>query len=143
VATISETDVVVFALLIRMPEIDHRSAKRAAASRQHNARKFELTASDARLAKVAAFRRSWLEKRSLGLADGRSITIVTGRGGRKLLRQGSVRKGQLPRRGKHAAVQQKSTAIWFRWSIHEHDQCDQTSASPQLKILLPIVQPNN
>src|SRR5262245_47155214 len=62
-ATISETGVIVFALLISMPEIDHRSAKWAAAFRQHKARKFEPTASSARLAQVTALRRSWLEKR--------------------------------------------------------------------------------
>jgi hypothetical protein len=72
-----------------MPEIDHRSTKRAAASRQHKARKFEPTASCARLAQVVW--RSWLEKRTLGLADGRFIAITTGRRGRKLLRQDSVR----------------------------------------------------
>jgi hypothetical protein len=89
-ATISETDVVVFARLISMPEIDHRSTKRAAASRQHKARKFEPTASCAKLAQVTALRRSWLEKRTLGLADGRFIAITTGRRGRKLLRQDSI-----------------------------------------------------
>ena len=77
VATISETDVVVFTLLIRMPEIDYGSAKRAAVSRQYNARKFELTALSVRLAQITALRRSWLEKRPLGLADGWFITVVT------------------------------------------------------------------
>ena len=76
-ATISETDVVIFALLIGVPEIDHGSAKWAAASRQHNARKFKLTAWSAGLAQVAALRGSWLEKRPLGLADGWFITVVT------------------------------------------------------------------
>jgi hypothetical protein len=88
-------------------------------------------ASSARLAQVTALWRSWLEKRPLGIADGRFITIVTGRGGRKLLRQCSVRTGQFPCRDKHAAIEQKSTAIWFRWSVHEHASCDQTSASPE------------
>src|SRR5262249_35331191 len=95
-STVSEADIVVFAVLVSMPEIDHRSAKWAATSRQYNARKFELTASSARLAQIAALRGSWLEKRSLGLADGRFITIVTGRGGCTLLRQGSVRTGRMP-----------------------------------------------
>src|SRR6516165_12213847 len=103
-------------------EIDHRSAKRVAASRHRNARKFKLTASSARLAQVVALRRSWLEKRPLGLADGRFIPIVTGRGRRKLLGQGSARTGQFPRRCKNAAVEQKSTAIGFQWSVHQHDQ---------------------
>ena len=94
-ATISETDVVVLAFVIGMPEIDHRSAKRAAASRQHKARKFEPMASSARLAQVTALRRSRLEKRPLRLADGRFIAITTGRRGRKLL-QDSVRKGIVP-----------------------------------------------
>ena len=56
-ATISETDVVVLVFIIGMPEIDHRSAKRAAASRQHKARKFKGAASSARLAQVTALRR--------------------------------------------------------------------------------------
>src|SRR6266566_6499605 len=106
-ATISETDVVVFALVIGMPEIDHRCAKRAAASRQHKARKFKGTASSARLAQVTALRRSWLEKRPLGLADRRLIAIVKGRCGRKLLRQDSVRTGQFRPSGKDAGVEQK------------------------------------
>src|SRR5215831_16000781 len=92
-ATISETDVVVFALLISMPEIDHCSTKLAAASRQHKARKFEPAASSAGLAQVTALRRSGLEKRPLRLADGQFIAITTGRRGRKLLRQDSVRTG--------------------------------------------------
>src|SRR5262249_28139804 len=95
-ATISETGVVVFALLISMPEIDHRSAKWAAASRQHKARKFEPTASSARLAQVTALRRSWLEKRPFSLAQRWFIAIATGRRGRKLLRQDSVHTGQFP-----------------------------------------------
>jgi hypothetical protein len=77
VATISETNVVVFALFISMPEIDHRPAKRAAVSRQHKAGKFEPAAFSVRLAQVTALRRSWLEKRPLGLADGRLIAIMT------------------------------------------------------------------
>src|SRR5262249_10953545 len=85
-ASISETDVVVLAFVIGMPEIDHRSAKRAAASRQHKARKFKGTAFSAGLAQVTALRRTWLEKRPLGLADRRLIVIVTERRGRKLLR---------------------------------------------------------
>src|SRR6516164_2281351 len=85
-ATISETDVVVLAFVIGMPEIDYRSAKRAAASRQHKARKFKRAASSARLAQVTALRRSRLEKRPLGLADRRLIAIVTERHGRNLLR---------------------------------------------------------
>jgi hypothetical protein len=109
-ATISETDVVVFALFIGMPEIDHRSTKRAAASRHHNASKFEPTAPSARLAQVAALRRSWLEKRALRLADGRFIAIVTERRGRKLLRRGRFRTGQFPPGGKHPGVEQESSA---------------------------------
>src|SRR5215469_2924409 len=99
-ATISETDVVVFALVIGMPKVDHRCAKRAAASCQHKARKFKGTASSARLAQVTALRRSWLEKRPLGLADCRLMAIVTGRRGRKLLRQDNVRTGQFRPSGK-------------------------------------------
>jgi hypothetical protein len=76
-STISEAGIVVFAFLVSMPEIDHSSAKWAAASRQHNARKFKLTAWSAGLAQVAALRGSWLEKRPLGLADGWFITVVT------------------------------------------------------------------
>ena len=38
---ISKTGAVVFALVIGMPKIDHRSAKRTAAPRQHEAGKFE------------------------------------------------------------------------------------------------------
>src|SRR5262245_65747347 len=113
-ATISETGVVVFALLISMPEIDHRSMKRPAAFRQHKARKFEPTASSARLAQVTALWRSWLEKRPFSLAQRWFIAIATGRRGRKLLRQDRVRTGQFPPRGKHAGVKQKSPASRFR-----------------------------
>jgi MFS family permease len=58
-----------------MPGIDHRSAKRAAASRSTTPESSNW-ASSARLAQVAALRRSWLEKRSLGLADGRIIVAT-------------------------------------------------------------------
>jgi hypothetical protein len=50
VATILETAVVVFAFLIRMPEINHRTLKRTAVSRQDKARKFGSTALGTRLA---------------------------------------------------------------------------------------------
>jgi hypothetical protein len=55
-ATIAETDIVVFALVISMPEVDHRAAKRATASREHKARKFEQTAPGAGHAEVTALR---------------------------------------------------------------------------------------
>ena len=54
-ATISETDVVVFASLISMPEVDYCSAKGVAARGQHKAKKFELTGSRAGRAQVAPF----------------------------------------------------------------------------------------
>jgi hypothetical protein len=114
VATISETGVVVFALLISMPEINHRSTNCAAASRQHEPRKFEVIAFSARLAQITPLRRSWLEKWPLGLADGRFIAIVTRRRRPKLLRQASVCAGQFPSRSKHTGVEQKSTASRFR-----------------------------
>jgi hypothetical protein len=110
VATISETGVVVFALLISMPEIDHRSTNCAAASRQHEPRKFELITFSPRLAQITPLRRSWLEKWPLGLADSWLIAIVTRRRGRKLLRQASVCAGQFPSSSKHAGVEQKSAA---------------------------------
>src|SRR3974390_1202823 len=88
---IAETDIVVLASLIIMPEINHRFAKRPAASRQHKTRKFEATACSTRLPQVTALRRFWLEERSLGLANGRFIAIVTGRRGRQLGAQGCVR----------------------------------------------------
>src|SRR6516225_1644684 len=110
VATISETGVVVFALLISMPEIDHRSSNCAAASRQYEPRKFEVIAFSARFAQITPLWRSWLEKWPLGLVDGRSIAIVTRRRGRKLLRRASVCAGQFPSGSKHAGVEQKSAA---------------------------------
>ena len=117
-ATIPEPDVVVFALLIGMPEIDHRPADCAAVSRQHKPRKFELIALSAGLAQITSLRGFWLEKWSFGLADGRFIAITAGRRGRKLLRQDSVRTGQLPPRSKRAGVEQKSAASWYRQSGH-------------------------
>src|SRR6266480_2213160 len=113
-ATISETDVVVLALVIGMPEIDHRSAKRAAASRQHKARKFERTAPSAGHAEVTTFRRPWLEKRPLSLTDRRFIAVATGRRRRKFLRQDHVRTGKFPSGAKDASVEQKSAASRFR-----------------------------
>jgi hypothetical protein len=104
-ATISEADVVVFAILICMPEIDYRSAKRMTASRQHKARKFKSMAYTARLAQVTALWRSWFEKRTLGLTNGRFIAIATGRRRRKLLRQDSLHTGQFPPRSEHAGVE--------------------------------------
>src|SRR3974390_3765244 len=89
--TISETDIVVLASLISMPEINHCFAKRPAASRQHKTRKFEATSCSTRLAQITALRRFWLEQRSLGLANGRFIAIATGRRGRQLGAQGCVR----------------------------------------------------
>src|SRR6516225_7528710 len=114
VATISETGVVIVALLISMPDIDHRPAKRAAVSHQHKAGKFEPAAFSVRLAQVTSLRRSWLEKRPLGLADGRLIAIMTRRRRPKLLRQASVCAGQFPSSSKHPGVKQKSAASWFR-----------------------------
>src|SRR5262249_18221195 len=96
VATILETGGVVFALFISMPEIDHRSANCAAASRQHEPRKVEVTAFSARLAQITPLRRSWLEKGPLGLADGRLIAVMTRRRRVKLLRQARVCAGQFP-----------------------------------------------
>ena len=114
VATISEADVVVLALVVSMPDIDYHAAKRAAACRQHEARKFERTAPSAGLAQVTALRRSWLKKRPLGLTDGRFFAIATGRRRRKFLRQDTVHGGKFPSGGKHAGVEQKSAASWFR-----------------------------
>ncbi|MFZ1189941.1 MAG: hypothetical protein WAO16_13275, partial [Pseudolabrys sp.] len=62
-AAVSKTDVVVFALLVRMPQIDHCSGKRAAASSQYKAGKFSRAALSVWLAQVTAFGRFWLEKR--------------------------------------------------------------------------------
>src|SRR6516225_7342997 len=129
-ATISETDIVVLAPLISMPEINHRFAKRPAASRQHKTRKFEATAYSTRLAQVTALRRFRLEERFLGLANGRFIAIATGRRGRKVLRQGCVRAGQFPPGGKHGGVEQKSAARLLRESIHEVDRYMKTGGSP-------------
>ena len=55
-AAISEAGIVVFALVVRMPEVDHSAAKRATGSRQHKAGKLERTAAGAGFAKVAALR---------------------------------------------------------------------------------------
>jgi hypothetical protein len=114
VATISETGVVIFAFLISMPEIDHRSAKWAAVTRQHKAGEFEPTAFSARLAQITPLWRSWLEKWPFSLADGRLIAIVTRRRRPKFLRQASVCAGHFPSGSKHAGVEQKSAASWFR-----------------------------
>ena len=113
-ASITETDIVVFALVISMPEVDHRAAKRATASRQNKARKFERTTPSAGLAEVTALRRSWHKKRSLSLTDGRFIAIMTGRSRREFLRQDSVRTRKFPSGGKDAGVEQKSAASRFR-----------------------------
>src|ERR1700674_2611175 len=113
-ATISETDVVVFALVISMPEIDHCAAKRAAVPRQHKAGEFEWTATSAGLAQITALWRSRLEKRPLGLTNCWFIAIVTGRRRREFLRQDSVRTGKFPPGGKDASVKQKSAASRFR-----------------------------
>src|SRR5262245_32140837 len=121
-APISEAVVVVFALLVCMPEIDHRPLKWAATSGQHEAGKFERTVAGARLAQVTTLRRLWLEKRSLCLAHGRFIAIATGRRDRELLRKHGVRAGQFPRRGKDAGVEQKSATTRFQRFLHQHNQ---------------------
>src|SRR5262249_29648285 len=92
-ATVSEPDIVVFALLISVPEIDHRSAQRSATPGQRKAGQFKPKAPSAMLAQITALRRSWLKKWPLGLADGWFIAIVTGGRGCKLLPQDSVRTG--------------------------------------------------
>ena len=111
-AAISEAGVVVFALVVRMPEVDHSAAKWATGSRQHKAGKLERTASAGR-AQVAAFRRFWLEKWPFRLMDGRFIAVVTGGRWRKFLRQHSARTGKLPSGGKDAGVEQKPAASSF------------------------------
>ena len=63
-AAISEIGIVVFALVVRMPEVDHGAAKRAAASRQHKAGKFERPAACFGLAEVAALRPKTLNELS-------------------------------------------------------------------------------
>src|SRR5262245_56029831 len=127
-APVSEAGVVVFAPLICMPEIDHRPLKRAATTSQHEAGKFERTASGASLAQVTAFRRFWLEKRSLGLARGRFIAIATGRCERKLLRERRVGTGKFPPRGKDAGAEQKSATARFQYFAHQHNQVVATRA---------------
>jgi hypothetical protein len=114
-AAISETGIVVFALVVRMPEIHYNAAKRAAAPRQHKAGKSERPAASAGLAEVAALRRFRLEERSLGLTDCRFIAIVTGGRRRKFLRQHSARTGKLPSGGKDAGVEQEPAASRFRF----------------------------
>ena len=96
-ATITETDIVVFALVISMPEIDHRAAKGATACREHKARKFERTAPGTRRSL-----RCWF------------IAIATDERRRKFLRQDNVRTGKFPSGGKDAGVEQKSAASRFR-----------------------------
>src|SRR5262245_23419294 len=120
-AAVSEAGAVVFTLLICMPEIDHRPLKRAAASGQHEAGKFERSVSGARLAQVSALRRLWLEKGPLGLAHGRFIAIATRRRGRKLLREHCVRTRQFPSSGKDAGVEQKSATTRFQKFVHQHN----------------------
>ena len=63
-SAISKTYVVVLALLVRMPQINHCPGKRAAASGQHKAGKFSTAGVSAWLAQVTALWRFWLEKRS-------------------------------------------------------------------------------
>ena len=104
-AAISKTDVVVFALLVRVPQIDHCSEKRAAASGQHKAGKFSRAGLSAWLAQVTALGRFWFEKRSVTLACRWFIAVATGRRGRKLLRKSSVCTGEFPARGNDAGVQ--------------------------------------
>src|SRR5262249_13541060 len=114
VATITETGVVVFALLIRMPQINTRALKRTAASGQDKARKFGRTALGTRLAQVTALWRFWFEKWSVALAHRRFIAVATGRRRRKLLRQTRAGTGQFPPRGQQTGVQQKAAASGFR-----------------------------
>src|SRR5262249_20608497 len=122
VSTISKTYVVVLAFFIGMPEIDHGSGKRAAASRQHKASKFDRTASSARLAQVTAFRRFGLEEWPLGLPNSWFIAVKTGRRGCEFLRQDDARAGQFPPGGKHAGAEHESAASLFRELIHDHDR---------------------
>jgi hypothetical protein len=96
-----------------MPKIDHRAAKRPTASRQHKAREFERTTSSAGHAKVTALRRSWLEKRPLGLTECRLIAIATSRRRRKFLGQDSIGTGKFPSGGKDTGVEQNPAASGF------------------------------
>src|ERR1700720_1294448 len=84
-ATIAKADIVVFAILIGMPEINHRSANRATSLGQDKARKVKRFALGAKLTKIAALRRFRPEKRSLDNGDGWLVAIVTVRRSRKLL----------------------------------------------------------
>src|ERR1700720_218113 len=117
-ATIAKADIVVFAILIGMPEFNHRATNRATSLGQDKARKFKRFALGAKLTKIAALRRFRLEKRSLRLGDGWFIAIVTVRRGRKLLCKGCVRAGQFAPGGKHSGVEQKSPPSRFRSSVH-------------------------
>src|SRR5690242_17404442 len=107
-ATIAKANIVVFAILIGMPEIDHRSPKRATTPGQRIAGNFKRLALGSRLTKITTLGRSRLEKRSFRLGDGQFIAIVTVRRGRKLLRHGYIRPRQFPPGGNNAGVEQKS-----------------------------------
>lgn len=87
-AAIAKADVVVFAIFIGMPEINHRSTNWATSLGQNKAGKFKRFALGAKLTKITTLRRFRLEKRSLRLGHGWFIAIVTVRCGRKLLCMG-------------------------------------------------------
>ena len=112
-AAIPETGVVVFALVVGVPEIDDGAAERAAVPGQHKAGKFDRTAAGAGVAEVAALRRSGFEKWSLGLTDGRLVAIATGRGRRQFLRQDGIRRGKFQPERERAGVKQKPAAGGF------------------------------
>src|ERR1700746_3650055 len=104
-ATIAKADIVVFAILIGMPEINHRSPNRTTTLGQHIAQKFKRLALGGRLTKITSLRRFGLEDRPLRLGGGRFIAIATVRRARKPLRQGDTRTGQFPPGDKKAGVE--------------------------------------
>ena len=105
VATISKAGAVVLALVISVPEIDHRAAQRPAAARQNKAGEFDCPAAGAGLAQVITLRRTRLKERPLALTYGGFIAVVTGRRRSKFLRQRGIRTGKPPSGDKRARAQ--------------------------------------
>src|SRR5437763_3681632 len=89
-AAIAETAVVVFAALVGVPQIDECVGDRPARAGEHVSAELDQSRLRVGLHEICAFRRTGLEKGSLGLSYRSLIAIVTLRGGRQALRNGKV-----------------------------------------------------
>src|SRR5712691_11382327 len=99
VPAIAKARGVVFAALVRVPEIDERPFDRPARAREHEPADLDEPRAGVRLEEVGALRRARLEIGALALAHRRLVAVVALRCRRRALRDRQIRTGEPGARG--------------------------------------------